>query len=43
MAIVNLLKAHDLGIAIILKCQEFLYGEESAFDEVPRLNRGGGE
>ena len=34
MAIVNLLKAYDLEIAIILKFQEFLYGEENAVDEM---------
>jgi hypothetical protein len=43
MAIVNLLKRQDLGIAIILKFQEFLYGEENAIDEVPRLNPGCGD
>jgi hypothetical protein len=34
MAILNLLKRHDLEVARILNVQGFLYGEENAVDEL---------
>jgi hypothetical protein len=34
MALLNLLKRHDLEVARILNVQGFLYGEDNAVDEL---------